>query len=152
MTEPVESAIEIALLQAAIDFAASKSLEISVPNGGPFIAPVEIPSAQWLRASILPAPTMTMGISYNAFNKHYGYLQIDVLQGIGGGTAPLKRVVAAIAAYFKMGLVLSNSGFDITIVSHTRNQVVMQGPLMMDGTAWVKIPVTIPYQCFARPA
>jgi hypothetical protein len=156
MAEPVESAIEIALLDKAIAFAAAQGLEISIPNGvgtaGPFAPVAESPSAQWLRATVLPAPSATMGIPYDSNNRHFGYLQIDVLQGLGGGTAPMKRIVAAIAAYFPMGLALSKDGFTITIQSHTRNQVVTQGPLMLDGTAWVKIPVSIPYSCFAKPA
>ena len=157
MPEPVEAAIEIALLDKAIAFATANSLELSIPNalgtdGRPFVAPVEVPSAQWLRAYVLPAPTITMGIPYDSYNKHYGYMQLDVLQGIGGGTAPMRRIVAAIAAYFPMGLILTNSGFDITIQSHTRNNVVMQSPMMLDGTAWMRISVSIPYTCFARPA
>lgn len=152
MPEPVEAAIELALLGQAAAFATAQTLTLDVPNGNAvFQQPAALPEAQWLRATVIPAPTITTGIAYDAHNQHYGYLQIDVMQGLGGGTAAMKRLAAAISAYFPLGLVLTNNGFDITIASHTRNQVVAAGPLMLDSP-WMMMPVSIPYRCFARPA
>jgi hypothetical protein len=157
MTVPVEAAIEKAMLQKATDFAATQSLSISMPNGvgadgKPFQAPQPDKTARWLRASVIPAPTITTGIPDKSFNQHYGFMQIDVLQGLGGGTTQMKLIAGAIAAYFPMGMPLSQDGFTITIRSIAQKRVVSQAPLMNDGPSWVKIPVTIPYLCFARPA
>jgi hypothetical protein len=158
MPEPVDAAIEKALLDKAIAFAAAQSpvLPISVQNGIgadglPFQKPTLSKTAQWLRATVLPAPASTTGIAFDAHVNHYGILQIDVIRALGGGTLPMGRTVSAIREYFPMGLTLTQDGFDIKI-SPVVMRVVAQGPLMNDADGWVKIPVSIPYQCFARPA
>ena len=81
-----------------------------------------------------------------------GYLQIDVLQGYGGGTAPMKRIVSAIAEAFPFGLTITQDGFEIKIIPLGTKQVVSQGPMMDDGAGYMKVPVSIPYHCFAKPA
>jgi hypothetical protein len=158
MPEPTEAAVKIALMDQAIAFAAAQSpaLKISLPNGvgadgRPFKNPDPSAQAQWLRANVLPAPTVSTGIATNAHNLYAGYLQIDVMQGIGGGTAPMARVIAAIAAFFHVGMKLTKDSVTVQIVPDARKQVVSEGPMMIDGS-WAMIPVSIPYQCFARPA
>jgi len=159
MAEPIDAAIEKALLDKAIAFAAAQSpvLKISVENGlGPdgkhFQKPQPSKTAQWLRATVLPAPALTTGIAFDAYAQHYGFLQIDVVRGLGGGTLPMKRTVAAIRAYFTMGLTLTQDTFDIQILPLVLKRVVGQGPLMEDSPGWVKIPVSIPWVCFEKPA
>jgi hypothetical protein len=157
MPEPVESAIEIALLSEAAAFATAQGLDIAMPNGAgtdgrPFSPPNSTPSQQWLRATVIPAPTTTAGIAFDSNFQHMGYLQIDVLQGYGGGTAAMKRVVSAIAEYFPFGMTITQDGFDIKVIPISTKQVVSQGPLMDDGAGFMKVPVSIPYLCFAKPA
>lgn len=158
MPEPVDAAIEKALLDKAIAFAAAQSpvLPISVQNGlaangGIFQKPAVSKTAQWLRASVLPAPSTSPCIGFGAPVNHYGILQIDVIQGAGGGTLPMDRVVSAIRDYFPLGLTLTQGGFEIKITP-VAMRAVGRGPLMNDSDGWMKIPVSIPYQCFARPA
>lgn len=158
MPEPVNAAIEKALLDKATAFAAAQSpaLKISVQNGlgadgRHFTKPAPAKDAQWLRATVLPAPALTTGISYDAHVKHYGLLQIDVIRGVGGGTLPMGRTVAAIREYFPMGLTMTQDGFVIQVSPYVM-RVVGQGPLMNDGDGWVKIPVSVPWICFERPA
>lgn len=159
MAEPINAAIEKALLDKAIAFASAQSpaLPISVqnglaPDGGPFTKPRMTKTAQWLRATVLPAPALHTGVAYDAHVQHYGLLQIDVIQGPGGGTLPMTRLVAAIRDYFPMGLALTQDGFVIQVQAHSR-RAVTQGPLMNDDSAgWVKIPVSIPWLCFEKPA
>jgi hypothetical protein len=158
MPEPVNAAIEKALLDKAIAFAAaqSPSLSISLANGvgsdgRHFTKPVQAKDAQWLRATVLHVPALITGVAYRAHVKHYGFLQIDVIRGIGGGTIPMARTVAAIRAYFPIGLRLTQDGFVVEVNAHDM-RAVRQGPLMNDADGWVKIPVSIPWICFELPA
>ena len=159
MPELINAAIEKALLDKAIAFAAAQDpvLTISVENGlgadgRHFTKPAPSKTAMYLRASVLPAPTLKMGIAHNSNEQHYGLLQVDVIRGLGGGTVPMKRTVAALRAFFPMGLALTESGFTIQVLPFAQKRAVAEGPLMSDGDGWVKIPVSIPWVCFEKPA
>lgn len=160
MPEPVNAAIEKALLDKAIAFAANQSpvLTISLQNGvgadgKHFTKPAPAKDAQWLRATVLPAPALTTGIAFDAHVKHYGLLQIDVIRGVGGGTLPMGRTVAAIRAFFPMGLTMTQDDFAAQVLPLPGSlRVVAQGPLMNDDPGWVKIPVSIPWICIEKPA
>jgi hypothetical protein len=159
MPEPVNAAIEKALLDKAIAFAAAQSpvLPISVQNGlgadgRHFTKPAPSKAAQWLRATFLPAPALVAGISFTSDVQHYGFLQVDVIQGLGGGTLPMKRTISAIREFFPLGLTLTESGFNVQISHFVMKRGVSDGPLMNDSDGWVKIPVSIPWVCFEKPA
>lgn len=147
MTEAVEVAIELALLARAQAFAASQSpeLEIALPNIA-FTPPAVSVNAKYLRATILPADTTALGVTYSSTNQHYGLLQIDVFYGIGGGEIAPRRIAADIISHFMRGTRMSSNGFDIDV-----NQTPRIGPQIRDG-AWTFLPVRIPYQAFAIPA
>ncbi len=159
MSEPINAAIEKALLDKAIAFANAQDpvLKISMQNGvgangRHFTKPAQnSKDTNWLRATVLPAPALTTGIAYDAHVQHYGLLQIDVIRSIGGGTLPMTRIVSAIRAYFPMGTKLTQGAFEIIVSPHSL-RVVAQGPLMNDDDGWVKIPVSIPWICFEKPA
>ncbi len=158
MAEPINAAIEKALLDKAIAFANAQDpvLPISMQNGvgangRHFTKPTQTKTANWLRATVLPAPALTTGISYTAYVKHYGLLQIDVIRGAGGGTAAMARIVSAIRAFFPMGLRMTEGDFVIEVNPYAM-RVVGQGPLMNDDDGWVKIPVSVPWICFEKPA
>lgn len=158
MAEPINAAIEKALLDKAILFASTQSpaLDIALQNGlgangRHFTKPRIAKNAQYLRATVLHAPALATGIAYDARVKHYGILQIDVIHGKGGGTLPMTRTVAAIRSYFPIGTELTQDGFVVSVLPHS-SRVVTQGPLMNDDDGWVKIPVSIPWLCFERPA
>jgi hypothetical protein len=147
MTEPVEVAIESALLSKAQAFAAAQSpaLAISLPNIA-FTPPAVSTSAKYLRASFMPAPSIALGISNTSNNQHYGFMQLDVFYGQGAGEYAPGRIASAIIAYFPRGLKLVKDG--------TTTQIIKQayrGPMLKDDP-WMMIPVTIPYVCFATPA
>lgn len=145
MTEAVEVAIELALMARAQAFAASQNLTISLPNIE-FTPPAVNTVAKYLRATILPADSVALGVAYSATNQHYGLLQIDVFFGSGGGEIAPRRIAAAIVSYFVRGTRLTSNGFNIDI-----NQTPRIGPQTKDG-AWTFLPVRIPYQTFAIPA
>lgn len=164
MTEPVEVAIESALLSKAQAFASAQSppLLISLPNiafpgknpdGSDKPAPQATSTVggatvfgKYLRASFMPAPSVALGISNTSNNQHYGFMQLDVFYGQGSGEYAPGRIASAIISYFPRGLKLVKDG--------TTTQIIKQayrGPMLKDDP-WMMIPVTIPYVCFATPA
>jgi hypothetical protein len=145
MTEAVEVAIELALLARAQAFAASQSLTIALPNIA-FNPPAVGPAVKYLRATLLPADTASLGVSFSSTNQHYGMLQMDVFQGVGGGEIAPKRIAAAIVSYFIRGTRLTSNGFTIEVLETPRI-----GP-QITTDAWAMLPVRIPYNCFAIPA
>lgn len=146
MTEAVEVAIELALLTRAQAFAVSKSLGIALPNI-PFDAPTVGRNAKYLRASMLPADTNSLGVSHASTDQHYGYLQMDVFFGAGGGEIEPKRIASDIVSYFIRGTKMIKDSF---IVEVLRTPSI--GPQLEIDDAWTSIPVRIPYTCFAIPA
>jgi hypothetical protein len=144
MTEAVEVAIELALLDRAQAFALENNLPIALPNIL-FDSPTPGVSSKYLRATILPADTLTLPIGSGS-DQHYGIFQMDVFYGTGGGEIAPKRIAAAITSYFIRGTRIVSNGFNIDIVQTPRI-----GPQTPDGT-WTFLPVRIPYQTFAIPA
>jgi hypothetical protein len=144
MADPVEVAVESALLNRAIAFAAAQSpaLTIALPNVA-FTAPVASPTAKYLQAYFLPAPTNGLGLSSNSTNQLYGLFQISVYQGLGGGELAPGRIASAILSYFKFETVVTKDGFSAKVWKQP-----YRGPGLKDDT-WFCIPVTIPYVCFA---
>jgi hypothetical protein len=145
MPDPVEVAVETALLARAQAFATANSLQIAMPNvvfGGP--APST--TAKYLRASFMPAPSVEMGISFNSPVQHYGFMQLDVFYGQGAGELAPARIVAAIIAYFPRGTAMVSDGFTVEVIKKA-----YRGPIIKDDP-WTMIPTTIPFICFTRPA
>lgn len=142
--EPVEVAINAALIARAQAFATAQGIAISLPNIA-FTPPTAGPNAKWLRATFLPAPSFETGIAWNAHNQHYGLFQLDCFYGQGSGEYAPGRIVSQIIDYFKRGTELNKDGFKVRI-----HKCPYRGSLIKDDP-WVMIPVSIPYQCFARP-
>lgn len=142
MAEPVEVAIEKALLTRAQAFATAQTLTIALPNIA-FTPPVMTQNAKYLRAYFLPAPTDGPGINSNSQNQHYGLLQVDVCYGAGAGEYAPGRIVSDLIAYFKRETKVTSDGFNAMIWKPP-----FRGPLLKDDP-WFYIPVSIPYICFA---
>ncbi len=147
MAEPVEVAIESALLTKAQQFAAAQSpaIAISLPNVA-FTPPALNSSAKWLRATFMPAPTASLPTG-NGSDQYYGLMQLDVFYGAGAGEYAPGRIASSLIAYFAKGTVLTKDGFTVRI--HKRPY---RGPMIIDGSGWAMIPVTIPFQCFSPQA
>jgi hypothetical protein len=142
MADPVEVAIESALLNRAQSYATSQSLTIALPNVIT-TPPVATPAAKWLQAFFLPAPTAGLGISPNSTNQHYGIFQISVYYGLGSGELAPARIAAGIISYFKFGTEVTKDGFTAKIWKPP-----YRGPSLNDGT-WLCVPVSIPFVAFA---
>jgi hypothetical protein len=146
MTEAVEVAIELALLDRAQAFALEQNLPIALPNIK-FTPPVVSQTAKYLRATILPADTITLPVGSGS-DQHYGLFQMDVFFGAGGGEIAPKRIAAAIVSYFIRGTKMISNGFTVSVLQTPRIGPQINAP---DGV-WTSLPVRIPYQIFAIPA
>jgi hypothetical protein len=145
LSDPVEVAIEHALLSRVAQFAAGRSLTVAYPNAD-FTVPETSKTAQWLRATFLPADSFNLGIKPTDTNQHYGLLQVDAFQGQGiGELAPL-RVAAALISYFARGTRMTSDGFNVDVWRQP-----FRGPMVKDDP-WVFVPVRVPYLCLATPA
>jgi hypothetical protein len=144
MPEPVEVAIESALLTKAQAFAAAQSpaVAISLPNVA-FTPPAQTSSAKWLRVTFMPAPTSTLPVGGGS-DRYYGLLQLDVFYGQNSGELAPGRLASAAINYFARGTVMTKDGFTVRI-----NKRPYRGPMIVDGSGWVQIPITIPFECFA---
>lgn len=141
MPEPVEVAINAALIARAQAFATAQGIAISLPNIA-FTPPNQTATAKWLRATFLPVPTVTLPVG-DGSDQYFGLLQIDVFHGQGSGEYAPGRIVSQIIDYFKRGTELNKDGFKVRI-----HKCPYRGSLIKDDP-WVMIPVSIPYQCFA---
>ncbi|HWV44130.1 phage tail terminator-like protein [Pseudorhodoplanes sp.] len=141
MADPVEVAIEAALLAHLGIFAAAQSpvITIAQPNVA-FTPPSPVtPTTRWLRATFLPVrPTRII----SGPNTHSGLFQVDAFYGAGGGELAPARTASALIEHYRDQR-LKRDGFTIQI-----NQLPFRDPLVTDSP-WVFIPVRIPYQCFA---
>lgn len=148
MPDPVEVAIESALINRLVALTFSPVIPVALPNVTLTPAPIAGPGVKWLRATFLPADSFAIGISFDAHNQHYGIFQVDVFYGQGSGELAPGRIAASIIAWFKRGTKLTKDGF--IIECGVGNDVPKRGRLVEDDP-WVMIPVSIPYRCFARP-
>lgn len=145
MPDLPEVAIEGALLAEAQLFANSQTLTIAMPERE-FKPPAISKTAKYLRATVLPADTETLGLGEGDANKHYGYLQIDVFHGQGAGEIAPARIAAAAISYFSRGSKFTRDGITVEIIKQPyRAQAMKSDP-------WVMIPTRIPYCCFSDPA
>lgn len=141
MPEPVEVAINAALIARAQAFATAQGIAISLPNIA-FTPPNQTATAKWLRATFLPVPTVTLPVG-DGSDQYSGLLQIDVFYGQGAGEYAPGRVASQIIDYFKCGTELTKDGFKVRIYKRP-----YRGPIIRDDP-WVALPVTIPFQTFA---
>jgi len=141
MPEPVEVAINAALITRAQAFATAQGLAISLPNIA-FTPPAAGQSVKWLRATFLPAPTATLPVGSGS-DRYYGILQIDVFHGAGAGEYAPGRIASAVIDYFKRDTTVTKDGFKARVYRRPS-----RGPMIVaDG--WAQIPVTINYEAFA---
>lgn len=141
MPEPVEVAINAALIARAQAFATAQGIAISLPNIA-FTPPTAGQNVKWLRATFLPAPTSTLPVGSGS-DRYYGILQIDVFHGAGAGEYAPGRIASAVIEYFKRGTVMTKDGFTVRVYRRPS-----RGPMIKDDP-WMMIPVTINFECFA---
>lgn len=143
MPEPVEVAIESALLSRAQAFAAAQSpaLAISLPNIA-FTPPTAGQNVKWLRATFLPAPTASLPVGSGS-DRYYGIMQLDVFYGQGAGEYAPGRIASAVIEYFKRGTAMTKDGFTVRVYRRPS-----RGPMIKDDP-WMMIPVSINFETFA---
>lgn len=143
MPDPVEVAIEAALLGHLQDFADAQSPVISIaqPNVA-FTPPAPVTkTSRYLRATYLPIESTRI---ISGPNTHQGLFQVDVFWGLGAGELAPGRVASGLIEHFK-DQELPRDGITVQI----RRRLPHRAPMVFDG-AWTFIPVRIPYECYAK--
>jgi hypothetical protein len=101
------------------------------------------PASKWLRVTFLPAETQAFGISDEADNQNYGFMQVDVFTPLEVGELHPVRIANEIMAAFRKGTVMFEGGYKTRIyAAPTRLPMVKEDE-------WVMVPVRVPYKCFA---
>lgn len=142
MPDAAEVAIEGALLDRLNSLVLVPALTVSLPNIQ-FPPPQATPSTGYLRATFLPADSITLGISYGSSIQHYGLLRVDVFYGLFGGELAPGRIAASVMAWFKRGTQLTRGAYTVNIF-----KAPFRGRMVREDV-WVMIPVSIPYIAFA---
>lgn len=101
-------------------------------------------SGQYLRVSIQPNRTETIEIGVDAWNRHRGIMQVDVMD---------RQDVGAIAAMETAGKVIARFNRNVAI-EHEGLLVRMDAPPSIAGmlktdNGWTQTPVTIRWWCDA---
>ena len=141
MPEPVEVAINAALIARAQAFATTQGIAISLPNIA-FTPPTAGQNVKWLRATFMPAPTTALPVGSGS-DRYYGILQIDVFHGAGAGEYAPGRIASAVIEYFDRGTAMTKDGFAVRVYRRPS-----RGPMIKDDP-WMMIPVSINFECFA---
>jgi Bacteriophage related domain of unknown function len=142
MADPVEVAIEGALIDHLRALTLTPALTIAYPNVQ-FPPPPATPTSGYLRATFLPADSFGLGISESSSIQHYGLLQVDVFWGLFAGELVPARVASQIIAWFKRGTSMTRDGFLVNVIQTPYRRT------MMRDDPWAIIPVRIPYIAFA---
>lgn len=143
MADPVEVAIEAALLSHLGTFAVAQSPVISIAQPNiefPPPAPVS-KTSRYLRATFLPGESTRIISGPNAYS---GLFQVDIFWGAGGGELAPGRVASGLIDHFR-DQDLPRDGINVQV----RRRLPHRAPMVFDG-AWTFIPVRIPYDCFAK--
>ena len=142
MPDAAEVAIEGALLDRLNALVLVPAMPVSLPNIQ-FPPPQATPTTGYLRATFLPADSVTLGLARGSSIQHYGLLRVDVFYGLFGGELAPNRVAASVISWFKRGTQLTRSGFTVNVF-----KAPFRGPMSREDV-WVMIPVSIPYIAFA---
>ena len=137
----VESSISETLLSAArIKAPGSPSVEVTLPFQ-PF-SPEE--GQEYVEAIFLPNVTQELFVGNETPKGYQGFLQLSVMwPDKGQGDLPARDLASEIAQSWRKGTALDGSGFRIKV---PRAPSIAQ--TMKDG-AWLRVPVSIPYQVIA---
>jgi len=141
--DQIEAQIVEALLRRAEGFASDQGLQIAFPNVE-FTPPSPGQGVYWLKVSLLPAPSVEVGISFNSHVSHSGIMQMDVFAALGNGEVGMSRIASDAVNYFRRGTVMQSGGVNVNVYRQPyRSQAIKDEP-------WMMMAISIPYQCYAR--
>ena len=127
--DQIEAQIVEALLRRAEGFASDQGLQIAFPNVE-FTPPSPGQGVYWLKVSLLPVPSVEVGIS---FNSHVSHSEVG-----------MSRIASDAVNYFRRGTVMQSGGVNVNVYRQPyRSQAIKDEP-------WMMMAISIPYQCYAR--
>jgi hypothetical protein len=143
MAEPIEVAIQKALVDRLLAFTASPAIAVALPEVE-FTQPANVPGAFWLKANFLPAPTLAIAVQFDAGNQYQGIFQVSVFHARGQGEYKAARIASDVIVWFGRGTAVTQDGFTALIWKPP-----YRSPMLPNG-AWAMIAVTIPYIAFGH--
>jgi len=118
----------------------SPSIEVAIAHQK--FDPVE--GNDYLELTYLPNTTQELFVGNDAPKWYQGFLQVAVMSpNKGQGDLPARDIASELVSIWKKGTILDGNGFRIRV---TRVPSIAQ--TMKDG-AWLRVPVSIPYQVIA---
>jgi hypothetical protein len=139
MASSIEGQIVELLLEHAGALPISPAIAIAYPN----ISFTPPDGETYLEAVLLPNTTVTRSVSASGSNQHQGILQISVMHPVGKGAIPALEVAGQVIEHFTRGTVLHGDGIAVSIIKQPWSAPPMTEPDR------IRVPVSIPYLCFA---
>jgi hypothetical protein len=101
------------------------------------------PGDTYLEAVFLPNATVTRTVNTGGSNQHQGVLQVCVMHPVGKGVLAANDIAGRVISHFKRGTVIAGAEIAVRMIRQP-----YQAPPMTEPD-WLRVPVTIPYLCFA---
>jgi hypothetical protein len=139
MAETIEGQIAELLLAHLEEIEFSPVLPIAYPG----INFKPDPSETYLEAVFLPNATVTRTINTGGSNQYQGMLQVSVMHPVGRGALAATDIAGRVISHFKRGTVIAGDTIAVRMIRQP-----YQSPSMTEPD-WLRVPVTIPYLCFA---
>ena len=133
ITEPLK-ALKTRLTAASPGAAVSAS-SIAWPN----VSFTPTAGVRWYRATMIPGIPTAPELMTTGANRHIGIFQIDIFEPVGNGDGPAIEEGERIAACFKRGTALTESGVVVTI-----EKAYLSTPI--EEESWYHVPVQIRYR------
>jgi hypothetical protein len=128
------TAIFAALNNHLDDFAATEEISVAWENVD-FNPTADVP---YLRAFVLPASSVTIGVSDNSSDSHRGIYQVDCVYPSGSGWGAAKTMAGMICSYFRRQTIDG-----VKIINVTENKGIS------DLGRYI-IPVSLTYVSFSK--
>lgn len=102
------------------------------------------PQGAYLRPTLLPARTESMGVSFRAPNDHAGVYQVDVFWPVRENYLNAIECASKIIDHFKKGTKMVRSGISVWVDGPPWQSPHLQEP------NWFHVPVNIPFRAFVE--
>jgi len=139
----IEGDIAATLLARLATFSHSPAIDIAWP--GIHFEPTD--GETYFDAQVYQNKTETRAVTMAGADHYKGFLQVAVMYplSLGAGIIAPTEIAGDVITHFARGTVLTGDIITVRIIE--RGWV---SPAMTDGDR-IRVPVTIPYECFAAP-
>jgi hypothetical protein len=97
----------------------------------------------YLEAVFLPNATVTRTVNTGGSNQYQGMLQVSVMHPVGKGALAAMDIAGRVISHFARGTAIYGETIAVRVIRQPFSAPPMTEP------DWLRIPITIPYLCFA---